>query len=65
MLSSLKMEWRNASWFANKLIEESSWSRTIYSYSKAAMLLQIVDINVYEKQQVDDLVKYVHEFEPQ
>ncbi|XP_047040838.1 tetratricopeptide repeat protein 39B-like [Helicoverpa zea] len=56
-VNSLKMDWREAALYANKLIEESSWSRTIYSYSKAAMLLQLNDITSAEKQQCNDLMR--------
>ncbi|CAH0578141.1 unnamed protein product [Chrysodeixis includens] len=56
-VNSLKMEWRESATYASKLIEESSWSRTIYSYSKAAMLLQLDDIGTFEKQQANDLLR--------
>lgn len=54
------MEWRQAASFANILIEESSWSRTIYSYSRAAMLLQLdEDMKIHERTQASDLLRCV------
>ncbi|KAH9627999.1 hypothetical protein HF086_017974 [Spodoptera exigua] len=43
--------------WVNRLLEESTWSRTIYSYSKAAMLLQLDDITVAEKKQCSELMR--------
>lgn len=60
-ITSLLMEWREASLYANNLIEESSWSRTVYSYTKAAMLLQLDDqISSAERQQCIDLMRYTY-----
>nr|CAD7587280.1 unnamed protein product [Timema genevievae] len=36
--NSVKCEWREASTYASRLLEESRWSRTIYSYQRAAFL---------------------------
>lgn len=51
------MEWRESALYASRLLEESTWSRTIYSYSKAAMLLQLDDITVAEKKQCAELMR--------
>jgi hypothetical protein len=52
------MDWRQAAFYANKLMEESSWSRTIYTYTKAALLLQLGDqLKMGERQQCNDLMR--------
>ncbi|CAH1647647.1 unnamed protein product [Spodoptera littoralis] len=56
-VNSLKMDWRESALYATRLLEESTWSRTIYSYSKAAMLLQLDDITVAEKKQCSELMR--------
>ncbi|CAH0401983.1 unnamed protein product [Chilo suppressalis] len=42
-VNGLMMEWHEAALYADILIEQSSWSRTMYYYIKAAMLLQLGD----------------------
>lgn len=55
------MEWRQAASYANRLMEESSWSRTIYTYTKAALLLQLGDaMTPAERQQCNELMRYHH-----
>ncbi|XP_046407172.1 tetratricopeptide repeat protein 39B-like [Ischnura elegans] len=49
--------WREASQFADKLICESRWSRTIYSYQKGAMLLMIKDPTAEEVKEIESLMK--------
>ncbi|CAG9781916.1 unnamed protein product [Diatraea saccharalis] len=57
-VNGLMMEWRDAALYAGKLIEESSWSRTVYSYTKAAMLLQLGDkITAPERQHCNELLR--------
>lgn len=57
-VNSLQVDWREAAGFANILVEESSWSKTIYSYSKAALLLQLDDvITASEKLQCNELLR--------
>ncbi|XP_013189458.1 tetratricopeptide repeat protein 39B [Amyelois transitella] len=57
-VNGLMMEWREAAVYAHKLIEDSSWSRTIYSYTKAAMLLQLGDrLTAAERQQCQELLR--------
>lgn len=41
--NSVKQEWREASMYADRLLQESRWSRAIYSYQKAAMLCMLGD----------------------
>ncbi|XP_048004957.1 tetratricopeptide repeat protein 39B-like [Leguminivora glycinivorella] len=57
-VNGLKMDWRQAAVYANKLMEESSWSRTIYTYTKAALMLQLGDeLKLGERQQCNDLMR--------
>ncbi|KAJ2954346.1 hypothetical protein O0L34_g2605 [Tuta absoluta] len=56
-VNALMCEWRVAAEYANKLAEESSWSRTIYSYTRAAMLLQLPAPSAAERQQCADLMR--------
>ncbi|XP_049885028.1 tetratricopeptide repeat protein 39B-like [Pectinophora gossypiella] len=56
-VNGLMMEWQAAADYASKLIEESSWSRTVYSYTKAAMLLQLDDLLPSQRQQCNDLMR--------
>ncbi|XP_045542223.1 tetratricopeptide repeat protein 39B isoform X5 [Papilio machaon] len=55
--SAMMMDWRTAAEFAGRLIEESSWSRTMYCYAKAALLLQLgEDCTSAERNHVTDLL---------
>ncbi|XP_028173581.1 tetratricopeptide repeat protein 39B-like [Ostrinia furnacalis] len=57
-VNGLMMDWREAALYAGKLIEESSWSRTVYSYTRAAMLLQLGDkLTAAERQQCNELLR--------
>ncbi|KAL4717690.1 hypothetical protein ACJJTC_000839 [Scirpophaga incertulas] len=40
-IHALRTQWRDAAHYAAQLMEESSWSRTVYAYTKAVMLLQM------------------------
>ncbi|XP_068633481.1 tetratricopeptide repeat protein 39B-like isoform X2 [Battus philenor] len=56
--NAMMMDWRGAAGFAGRLIEESSWSRTVYSYAKAALLLQLGEKGTpAERRQAADLLK--------
>ncbi|XP_013133396.1 PREDICTED: tetratricopeptide repeat protein 39B-like isoform X4 [Papilio polytes] len=56
--SAMMMDWRTAAEFAGRLIEESSWSRTMYCYAKAALLLQMgEDCTSDERNHITDLLK--------
>lgn len=53
-------QWNHAAKFANMLAEQSNWSRTIYLYQKAAILLmQKPSTKSEEKQMVDSLMMQV------
>ncbi|KAJ0183827.1 hypothetical protein K1T71_000250 [Dendrolimus kikuchii] len=55
--NGLIMDWREAAFYAQKLINESTWSRTIYSYAKAAMLLQLnIHMSKEEKLECNQLL---------
>ncbi|XP_026315175.1 tetratricopeptide repeat protein 39B-like [Hyposmocoma kahamanoa] len=57
-VNGLMMQWREAAMYANRLIDESSWSRTVYSYTMGAMLLQLEDkILPSERLLCNDLMK--------
>lgn len=57
-VNGLMAQWREAAVYADKLIEESSWSKTIYSYTKAAMLLQLGErMTSSERLQCSDLLR--------
>ncbi|KAL0852117.1 hypothetical protein ABMA28_000357 [Loxostege sticticalis] len=57
-VNGLLMDWREAALYAGKLIEESSWSRTVYSYTRAAMLLQLGErLTAAERQQCNELLR--------
>lgn len=54
----MMMDWREAAGYAGRLIEESSWSRTVYSYAKAALLLQLGERGTAaERRQAAELLK--------
>ncbi|CAK1588763.1 unnamed protein product [Parnassius mnemosyne] len=56
--NAMMMDWREAAGFAGRLIEESSWSRTVYSYARAALLLQLGDkATKIERRQAAELLK--------
>lgn len=38
---SVKLDWREATLFATYLVERSKWSRTIYTYQKAVIMMMI------------------------
>nr|CAD7393263.1 unnamed protein product [Timema cristinae] len=56
--NSVKCEWREASTYASRLLEESRWSRTIYSYQRAAFLSMLGDdIEAEEKTEIGNLMR--------
>ncbi|XP_023025659.2 tetratricopeptide repeat protein 39B [Leptinotarsa decemlineata] len=53
----MKTEWRQAIVYCDKLIENSKWSRSLYSYLKAAVLLMIDDdLTLSEVEEVNRLM---------
>jgi hypothetical protein len=44
--------------YADRLLRESRWSRTIYSYQKAAMLCMLDnDLTLDEKSEIESLMR--------
>lgn len=56
-VNCLKLDWRSSSQYANYLVEGSKWSRTTYSYQKAAVLLMLNDnLTDLERKEIDILM---------
>ncbi|XP_069693865.1 tetratricopeptide repeat protein 39B-like [Periplaneta americana] len=56
--NSVKQQWREASNYADRLLHESRWSRTIYSYQKAAMLSMLGDdLSLDERTEIESLMR--------
>jgi len=56
--NSMKQEWREASMYANQLLQESRWSRTIYSYQRAALLCMLGDdLSIDEEIEIHNLMR--------
>uniref|UniRef100_A0A0K8TME9 Uncharacterized protein n=1 Tax=Tabanus bromius TaxID=304241 RepID=A0A0K8TME9_TABBR len=57
-VNCLKLEWRESSLYASYLLEKSKWSRTIYLYQKAAVLLMLGDgLTSSERSSIDGLIR--------
>jgi len=56
-VNSLKLDWREAILFASYLVEDSKWSRTMYSYQKASLLLMLdtKELTTSEKRTIEQL----------
>lgn len=57
LICSLRLDWREASLYATYLVENSKWSRTIYSYQKAAVMLMLPNLTPTEKLSIDNLMR--------
>ncbi|XP_063219648.1 tetratricopeptide repeat protein 39B-like [Bacillus rossius redtenbacheri] len=56
--NSIKCDWREASVYAGFLLEESRWSKTIYSYQKAAILIMLGEnMTAEEKSEIENLMR--------
>lgn len=57
-MNSLKLDWREAILFSSYLVENSKWSRTMYSYQKASLMcmLDSRDLTSSEKRTIDALM---------
>ncbi|XP_068082309.1 tetratricopeptide repeat protein 39B isoform X2 [Anabrus simplex] len=54
----VQQRWKEASIYADNLLQQSKWSRTIYSYQKAVMMLMMEnDLSADEKQEVEHLMR--------
>lgn len=49
---SLRLDWHLANKYADMLVNQSRWSRTIYQYQQAAILLMIENLSPEEKVKV-------------
>ncbi|XP_055378468.1 tetratricopeptide repeat protein 39B-like [Condylostylus longicornis] len=58
-VNCLKLDWRESSLYAGFLVEGSRWSRTIYSYQKAAVLLMLQpnELSDLDRKTIDLLMK--------
>lgn len=57
--SSFKLDWKQAGVFATHLLEGSRWSRTMYSYQKAIIILMSSEEHTKsEKVVIQNLMKY-------
>lgn len=56
-VNCLKLDWRESSLYATYLVEKSKWSKTIYSYQKAAVLLMIDDLSPTDQTTINNLMR--------
>lgn len=54
---SIKTDWKEALTYATYLLEGSRWSRTIYSYQKAAIMLMTETSAPADKAVIDNLLR--------
>ncbi|KAJ1519416.1 hypothetical protein ONE63_004708 [Megalurothrips usitatus] len=54
---ALRLDWRLANEYAERLVTQSRWSRTIYQYQQAAILLMIKDLSPEEQDKVEELMR--------
>lgn len=59
---SAKLDWKEAEIFAAYLCEQSKWSRTIYTYQRAVVMLMRdkTDLTPAERQTIENLMRWVH-----
>ncbi|CAG9830629.1 unnamed protein product [Diabrotica balteata] len=59
----LNLEWKQALHYSSELVRHSKWSRTMYSYQKAAILLMMKeDLSSSELDEIDKLMKDVPKY---
>lgn len=56
-VNCLKLNWKEADIYATFLCDNSKWSRTIYTYQKAVVMLQRKDLTTAEHQTVESLMR--------
>ncbi|KAL0277048.1 UNVERIFIED_CONTAM: hypothetical protein PYX00_004469 [Menopon gallinae] len=60
---SLKQNWRESCKYAGYLLADSKWSRTIYSYQKASLMLMLgKNLSRDEKNEIETLMREAPEF---
>lgn len=59
IIYSLKLDWREAEIYASLLCEHSKWSRTIYTYQRAVVMLmrEKSDLTAAELQTIENLMR--------
>lgn len=60
-VNSMKLDFREAILYSSYLVENSKWSRTMYSYQKASLMLMLDprDLSSSEKRTIDQLMRDV------
>ncbi|XP_045482723.1 tetratricopeptide repeat protein 39B-like isoform X3 [Harmonia axyridis] len=61
-VESVRCNWKQALEYSNLLIKDSKWSRTIYSYQKAAIMLMMDDISPSDREIINNLMKDVPKY---
>lgn len=56
-VNCLKLNWKEAEIYATQLCDNSKWSRTIYTYQKAVVMLMRNDLTVAEQQTIEALMR--------
>lgn len=56
-VSCCKLDWKEASKYAGMLVEQSRWSKTIYSYQRAAIICMFNDKTENDKVTIINLLK--------
>lgn len=56
-IQCLKANWKEALVYSTYLVEASNWSRTIYSYQKAAIMLMMDDLTPFDRANIANLLK--------
>lgn len=59
---ALRLDWRTSNKYAESLVADSRWSRTIYQYQQAAILLMVEDLTPDEKSKIEELMRTAPEF---
>lgn len=54
---SIRTDWKEALVFATYLLDGSRWSRTIYSYQKATIIMMTESADAADKAVIDDLLR--------
>ncbi|RZF37144.1 hypothetical protein LSTR_LSTR015334 [Laodelphax striatellus] len=56
----VRQEWNEALFYANKLMTESKWSRSIYGYQKVCLMLMIkTDLSIADHQEIDSIMSNI------
>lgn len=57
---SLQQDWRLAASYAERLCNESFWSKTVYMYQQASMLAMLgKDLKIDDLYLIEQLIQYV------